>query len=80
MKKTATGLVTAASVINKLCLELKYTRPHIINLMKTNQRSLRAKKHGGRWKMPEASAAALRELVLSQSGRRYKLGELGPHA
>jgi hypothetical protein len=77
MKKSE--IVTAASVINQLCLELNYTRPHIINLMKTNRRALRASKRGRRWMMPAESVAVLRQLVRDTSGRRYKLGENGPH-
>lgn len=77
--KQKPNVVTAASVINKLCEELKYTRPHIINLMKSHRRVLGASKRGSRWVLPAESIDVLRELVVAQSGRRYKLGELGPH-
>lgn len=72
-------LVNGAEVINELVESLGYTRPHIINLMKANKSLLQARKRDGRWVIPKASVRVLRRIVKEQSGRRYKLGEVGAH-
>jgi hypothetical protein len=73
------SLVLGAPVVNALCEKLGYTRPHIILIMRKNKRALGARKKGHRWMLPAASVALLHKLVKETSGRRYKLGETGPH-
>lgn len=71
--------VAGAVVVNELCAELGYTRPHVINILKENRRALRARKDGSRWWLPVTSIELLRQLIVKTSGRRYKLGETGCH-
>lgn len=71
-------LIVASQAITTICEELDYSRSHVARIMRENHKRLRAT-FDGQWMMPETSIEALRDLVKRLSGRRYKLGETGPH-
>jgi hypothetical protein len=72
-------MVTASSVVNRLCRNLSYSRSHVAKVLRANADALGASQASGRWMMPESSVHTLRDLIVRTSGRRYKLGETGPH-
>ena len=65
--------------IKTICDELKYSRAHVAKMLRKHRRQLRARMRDGRWMLPLSSIELLREIVLKDSGPRYKLGETGPH-
>lgn len=69
--------IAASKVIGRLVGELNYTRAHIAKVMKKNGNRLKLVRAGRRWRMPIESAELLRELVVKESGPRYRLGEKG---
>ena len=77
MKREAT--VACAEVVDLLCRELKYSRSHVATMLRKNRAGVGARRKDGRWLMPRSSIARLRRVIKLNSGRRYKLGERGPH-
>ena len=71
-------LVAASNVIEDVCRSLKYSRSHVAKILRENARRLGAKQRDGRWLMRHDRESLLSELVVSQSGRRYRLRERGP--
>lgn len=72
------GRLRGAHVIAALGNELRYSRPHLMKVMKENARRLGIKREGKArwlWSIPSASVPILRRLVASESGPRFKLGE-----
>lgn len=65
--------------IRTICDTLGYSRAHVAKFLRQNARKLKAKRRDGRWTMPLSSIELLREIVVRESGPRYKLGETGPH-
>jgi hypothetical protein len=72
------SVIVALPVIEQICKELKYTRAHVVNILRENSRTLGAKRHNRNWLIPRKSVDRFRRLVRETSGLRYKLGEKGP--
>lgn len=73
--------IFASEAINRVCRELGYTRAHVAKTLRDNVKPLGAKRdQKGRWTITPAKELLLRSKVKDGSGRRYKLGEKGPHA
>jgi len=72
-------MILAADAVTAICRELNYSRAHVQTKLRQHSKRLRARKRGRLWSIPEKHVSTLREIVLTTSGRRYKLGERGPH-
>lgn len=71
--------IIASDAIGQICQNLSYSRSHVAKALRDNRRELGAKKENGRWTIPATAVERLRAIVENKSGRRYKLGERGPH-
>lgn len=67
----------AGKIIQRLCDQLGYSRPHVASLLRDHAREIGAVRRGGRWTLPRGGEFILRRLIKSKSGPRYKLGETG---
>ena len=81
MPATTKKRIFASEAITRICRELGYTRAHVAKTLRENVKPLGARVNKqGRWVMPPAKELLLKAIVKDSSGRRYKLGEKGPHA
>jgi len=74
------SLVPASEVINNICRVLDYSRAHVSKKLRDRPGAFKAKRIKRRWFIPQAKVSAFIKHVADTSGRRYKLGETGPHA
>jgi len=74
-------MVSGSDAIRQVCAETKYSRSHVAVMLRDHAKKLRARFDfdSQRWSIPEASIERLKELVEERSGKRYRLGERGPH-
>lgn len=71
--------LVAASVITEICEDLKYSRAHVAKVLRDNRKRVGASQRGRFWHIPQWGVPLLRQIVVKESGMRYKLGETGPH-
>lgn len=74
-------MIAGSDAIRQVCAETKYSRSHVAVMLRDHAKRLCAKFDfdSQRWSIPRASVLVLRELVQKRSGKRYRLGERGPH-